>query len=192
MIAIETLRPLLILLLIHCGISTASTAETRVWKPDASSEFEVGTQIRAWTIQDEGMEYALDTMQSMASINSLYMVAVIHEEHRPYHAPEFPHNPARDTWEAEDSRVTFFPDLERYGKIKPALSDHEWLREKDWLRLMVKAARARELSVGAEVSHFPIPKAVVSQHPEWQMKTIDGKSGTRNAFARITRTCANT
>ncbi len=178
----RAIRQPVVLFLTCSGISTAWSAEPRVWKPGASSEFEVGTQIRAWTIQDEGMEYALDTMQSMAAINSLYMVAVMHEEHRPYHAPEFPHNPARDTWEAEDSRVTFFPDLELYGKIKPALSDHEWLREKDWLRLMVKAARARGLAVGAEVSHFPIPKALVSQHPEWQMKTIEGKSWDKERF----------
>ncbi len=133
-------------------------------------------------MEDEGLKYALDTMQSMAAINNIYMVVVMHEEHRPYHAPEFPHNPARDTWEAEDSRVTFFPELNRYGKIKPALSDHEWLREKDWLRIMVKEARSRGLGVGAEVSHFPIPKAVVSQHPEWQMKTIEGKSWDDERF----------
>ena len=67
-----------------------------VWKSDSSSEFEVGTQIRAWTIKDEGMANILDNMQSMAGVNNLYMVVVMHQEHRPYHAPEFPHNPARD------------------------------------------------------------------------------------------------
>jgi hypothetical protein len=54
----------------------------------------------------------------MCGINSLYMVVVMHAEHRPYQAPEFPHNPARDTWQAEDSRVTFFPDMDRYGTVK--------------------------------------------------------------------------
>jgi hypothetical protein len=157
-------------------------ARKPVWKPDASSEFEVGTQIRAWTIRDEGMAYILDNMQSMAGVNSLYMVVVMHQEHRPFHAPEFPHNPARDTWNAEDSRVTFFPDWNRYGTIKPLTSDHEWIRQTDWLRLMVEAARARGLMVGAEVSHFPIPKELIRQHPDWQMKTIDGKPWSQIRF----------
>jgi len=43
-----------------------TTAPKPVWKPDSTSEFEVGTQIRAWTIKDEGMATILDNMQSMA------------------------------------------------------------------------------------------------------------------------------
>ncbi|MHC4496097.1 MAG: hypothetical protein ACYSYM_09775, partial [Planctomycetota bacterium] len=146
---------------------------------------EVGTQIRAWTIKDEGMEYILDNMQSMAGVNNLYMVVVMHQEHRPFHAPEFPHNPARDIWDAEDSRVTFFPDMKRYGKIKPLLSDHKWIRDTDWLQLMVDSARARGLRVGAEVSHFPIPKGLIRKNPDWQMKKIDGESWSGSRF------CAN-
>jgi len=156
-----------------------------VWKPDSTSEFEVGTQIRAWTIKDEGMTNILDNMQSMAAVNNLYMVVVMHQEHRPFQAPEFPHNPARDTWQAEDSRVTFFPDMKRYGKIKPLLSDHKWIRDTDWLKLMTDAARARNLSVGAEVSHYPIPKGLIAKNPDWQMKKIDGQSWSRSRF------CAN-
>ena len=157
----------------------------RVWKPDATSEFEVGTQIRAWTIGDEGMAYILDNMQSMAGVNNLYMVVVMHQEHRPFQAPEFPHNPARDVWNAEDSRVTFFPDMKRYGKIKPLLSDHKWIRDTDWLELMVDSARARGLGVGAEVSHYPIPKALIRDNPDWQMKKLDGESWSASRF------CAN-
>ncbi|WP_231615874.1 hypothetical protein [Novipirellula artificiosorum] len=142
----------------------------------------MGTQIRAWTMQDEGMDYLLDNMQSMAGINDLYMVVVMHKEHRPFRAPEFPHNPARDSWEAEDSRVTFFPEMSRYGNIKPQLSKHKWIRETDWLRLMVEAARARGLSTGAEVSHYPIPKALLKANPDWQMKTIDGTSWSEDRF----------
>jgi hypothetical protein len=156
-----------------------------VWKPGSASEFEVGTQIRAWTIKDEGMANILDNMQSMTGVNNLYMVVVMHQEHRPYHAPQFPHNPARDAWEAEDSRVTFFPDMKRYGKIKPLLSDHKWIRDTDWLQLMVDACRERDLRVGAEVSHFPIPKELIRNNPDWQMKKIDGESW------RTSRFCAN-
>ena len=102
---------LFILFALVCGFVAQAKAQTTAWKPvwksDSTSEFEVGTQIRAWTIKDEGMTTILDNMQSMAGVNNLYMVVVMHQEHRPFKAPEFPHNPARDTWEAEDSRVTF-------------------------------------------------------------------------------------
>jgi len=175
-------RYLFILFAVAGGLVAQAIAQTPVWKPDSSSAFEVGTQIRAWTIQDEGMDYILDNMQSMAGINSLYMVVVMHQEHRPFQAPEFPHNPKRDTWQAEDSRVTFFPEMSRYGRIKPLPSDHAWIRDKDWLALMVKAARARGLSVGAEVSHFPIPKQLIRENPDWQQKKIDGQSWSTVRF----------
>lgn len=180
---------LLILLALVCGLVAQAKAQTTawkpVWKPDSTSEFEVGTQIRAWTIKDEGMTTILDNMQSMAGVNNLYMVVVMHQEHRPFQAPEFPHNPARDVWNAEDSRVTFFPDMKRYGKIKPLLSDHKWIRDTDWLQLMVDSARARDLRVGAEVSHYPIPKGLIRKNPDWQMKKIDGESWNGSRF------CAN-
>ena len=180
---------LLILLALVCGLVAQAKAQTTawkpVWKPDSTSEFEVGTQIRAWTIKDEGMTTILDNMQSMAGVNNLYMVVVMHQEHRPFQAPEFPHNPARDVWNAEDSRVTFFPDMKRYGKIKPLLSDHKWIRDTDWLQLMVDSARARGLRVGAEVSHYPIPKGLIRKNPDWQMKKIDGESWNESRF------CAN-
>lgn len=176
----------LILLSLLCPSQSALWGQNKpVWKPDATSEFEVGTQIRAWTIKDEGMTTILDNMQSMAGVNNLYMVVVMHQEHRPFQAPEFPHNPARDVWDAEDSRVTFFPDMKRYGKIKPLLSDYEWIRDTDWLQLMVDSARARGLRVGAEVSHYPIPKGLIRKNPDWQMKKIDGESWSGSRF------CAN-
>jgi len=165
-----------VILALVFGLFSQTEVRARVWKPDFTSEFEVGTQIRAWTIRDEGMDYILDNMQSMCGVNNLYMVVVMHQEHRPFHAPEFPHNPVRDTWQAEDSRITFFPDMKRYGSIKPRLSDVDWIRETDWLRLMVRACRARGMKTGAEVSHFPIPKELIRANPDWQQKTINGDS----------------
>jgi len=162
--------------------TNTNTSNQLIWKPDSTSIFEVGTQIRAWTIKDEGMSAILDNMQSMAGINNVYMVVVMHQEHRPFQAPEFPHNPARDSWEAEDSRVTFFPDLDRYGEVKPLLSDVDWIRETDWLQLMVDSCRGRSLAVGAEVSHFPIPKSLIKEHSDWQQKKIDGTSWSDSRF----------
>lgn len=157
-------------------------AKAIMWKPDHTSEFEVGTQIRAWTIKDEGMDTILDNMQQICGINNLYMIVVMHAEHRPYQAPEFPHNPARDTWQAEDSRVTFFPDWDRYGAVKPLLSDVEWIRETDWLQLMIDACRRRNMAVGAEVSHYPIPKSLIKSHPDWQQRKLDGSSWSTTRF----------
>lgn len=147
----------------------------RVWKPDYTSKFEVGTQIRPWEIADEGMTYIMDNMQSMIGVNNLYIIVVMHQEHRPFEAPEFPHDPVRDSFDAEDSRVSFFPEWERYGKIKPLLSDYDWIRKTDWLQLVIDSCRARGLSVGAEVSHLPIPKQLVRENPDLQQKNIDGE-----------------
>ena len=177
---------LFILLALVCGLAARATAQTTVWrpvwKPDSTSQFEVGTQLRPWTIHDEGMSTILDNMQSMAGINNVYLVVVMHQEHRPFKAPEFPHNPVRDSFKAEDSRVSFFPDMKRYGKIKPLLSDYDWIRETDWLALVVDSCRARGLSVGAEVSHFPIPKQLIRENPDWQQKKINGESWSAIRF----------
>ncbi|NIP25401.1 MAG: family 10 glycosylhydrolase [Phycisphaerae bacterium] len=159
-----------------------TTVYRPVWKPDASSEFEVGTQLRPWTIYDEGMNNILDNVQSMAGVNNIYLIVVMHQEHRPFQAPEFPHNPARDSFEAEDSRLSFFPDMKRYGKIKPLLSDYDWIRKTDWLRLVVDACRARGLGVGAEVSHFPIPKQLIRANPDWQQRKINGRPWSKVRF----------
>ena len=55
---------LLILLALTCGLLAQAKAQTTAWepfwKPDSTSQFEVGTQIRAWTIKDEGMTTILD------------------------------------------------------------------------------------------------------------------------------------
>ena len=177
---------LFILLALVCGLAARATAQTTVWrpvwKPDSTSQFEVGTQLRPWTIHDEGMSTILDNMQSMAGINNVYLVVVMHQEHRPFKAPEFPHNPIRDSFKAEDSRVSFFPDMKQYGKIKPLLSDYDWIRETDWLALVVDSCRARGLSVGAEVSHFPIPKQLIRENPDWQQKKINGESWSAIRF----------
>lgn len=175
-------RLLPILLVLTCAFliqtQVQAAAWQPVWKPDATSEFEVGTQLRPWTIRDEGLDYILDNVQSMAGVNNIYLIVVMHEEHRPFQAPEFPHNPVRDTFQAEDSTVAFFPDMKQYGKIKPVLSAYDWIQETDWLKLVVDACRARGLGVGAEVSHFPMPKALIKANPDWQQRTIDGKPDT--------------
>jgi hypothetical protein len=72
--------------------------------------------------------------------------------------------------------------MDRYGTVKPLLSDVDWIRQTDWLQLMVDACRARGLAVGAEVSHYPIPKSLIKSHPDWQQRKIDGSSWSTSRF----------
>jgi hypothetical protein len=89
----------------------------------------------------------------MAAVDSVYLIALMHYERRPLTSAEFPHNPVRKMFQAEDSRAYWLPDMKRYGRIKPRLSDFDWLNQTDWLRTLVEAARKRGLRTGVEISH---------------------------------------
>ena len=43
----------------------------------------------------------LDNCQSMAGVNNIYLIVIMHQEHRPFQAKKFPHNPVRETFMAE-------------------------------------------------------------------------------------------
>jgi len=152
------------------------------WQPGADSPFEVGTQLRPWTILDEGMGTILDNCRSMAGVNNIYLIVIMHQEHRPFQAKKFPHNPVRETFMAEDSTVAWFPDMKRYGKIKPRLSGYRWIRETDWLKLTVDACRERGLGVGAEISHYPMPKSMLTKDSEWVQKDVHGDAVSKPRF----------
>src|ERR1700728_1437949 len=115
--------------------------------------FEVASSLYAWELHDEGIEPILDNLQQMAGVNSVYLVALMHYEKRPLTSPTFPHNPVRKTWQAEDSKVYWHPDLSMYKRIKPELSAFDWLNDTDWLKVLVTSARKRGLKTGAELSH---------------------------------------
>ena len=115
--------------------------------------FEVSASLYAWELHDEGIEKILDNLESMAGVNSVYLIALMHYEKRPLTSLVFPHNPVRKTWQAEDSRIYWRPDLNRYGRIKPRLSDYDWLNQTDWLKILVGAVRKRGLKTGVEISH---------------------------------------
>jgi len=119
----------------------------------AGPTFEVSASLYAWDLHDEGIEKILDNLQGMAAVNSVYLIALMHYELRPLTSPAYPHNPVRKTWQAEDSRVYWLPDMKRYGRIKPRLSDFDWLNQTDWLQKLISAARKRGLKTGVELSH---------------------------------------
>jgi hypothetical protein len=124
----------------------------------AGRPFEVSASLYAWDLHDEGVERVLDNLQGMAAVNSVYLIGVMHPERRPLGGGFFPHNPMRTTWTAEDARCYWHPDPAKYGRIKPRLSDHDWLNRTDWVRTLVDAARRRGLRVGVENSHALVDK----------------------------------
>jgi hypothetical protein len=129
----------------------------------ASRPFEVVASLYAWELHDEGVEHVLDNLQSMAQVNSVYLISIMHYEKRPFTSPTFPHNPVRKTWQAEDSRCYWHPDASLYGRIKPQVSSFSWLSDTDWLNHLTKAARKRGLKTGAELSHTLVDQDVVEK-----------------------------
>jgi len=147
-----------------------------------SSGFEVSASLYPWDVHDEGINLMLDNLTSMAGVNSVYLITVMHKEHRPFLGPKgtgpwlYIHNPARTEWNAEDARAYFHPHMNLYGRIKPFLSSYPWLSDTDWLKVVVDAARARGLKVGAEVSHTYLPWGeIFKSNPEYQQRDINNK-----------------
>jgi hypothetical protein len=144
-------------------------------KEPSGQDFEVDASCYAWQVHDETIRQVLDNVTSIAGVNGIYLVALMHKEHRPYVADKFPLNPVRSGWDAEDSRIYWKPEEDLYGKIKPLQSDTIWLRSTDWLKLVVDSAHARGLKAGAEISHTPIPASILKSNPDYQQRDIDGK-----------------
>lgn len=140
---------------IAAGSAAAALAPRLVaaGEPSAPRRFEVNANLYAWDLHDEGVDRILDNLQEMAAINSVYLVGLMHPERRPLFEGDFPHNPLRKVWQVEDARCYWHPEAKRYGRVKPRLSDHAWLNETDWLRVLTDAARKRGLRVGVELSH---------------------------------------
>jgi hypothetical protein len=120
--------------------------------------FEICGSVYAWDLHDEGVEKVLDNLQQMSGVNTIYLIGLMHPEKRPLTSSVYPHNPVRQTWTAEDARVYWHPDLKRYGRIKPRLSDFDWLNQTDWANTLITAARKRGMRVGIELSHTLVDK----------------------------------
>lgn len=168
--------------LIFCALLL--NAQPRTWQPNFEHDkdaFEVSASTYPWEVHDEGTERLLDNMQQMAGINSVYLIALMHHEPRPYNCERFPHNPVRRKWFAEDSRISWYPDLSLYGRIKPMLSDHKWLRDTDWLKVVTNAARKRKMKVGVEVSHtiFSSRQLMLEEYTDLIQRNLYGKPATK-------------
>lgn len=171
------LIPLLLLMTAKAEAQKNAIAGKHVVQP----AFEVGASLYPWDVHDEGIGNILDNLTGMAGVNSVYLIAVMHEERRPFNSDHLPgsfyfiHNPARTEWMAEDSRVYFKPDMSAYGKIKPLFSAFDWLNSTDYLKIVLDSAHARGLRAGVEVSHTYIPVSYLNEHPEFKQRDINDK-----------------
>lgn len=139
--------------------------------------FEVSSSLYPWDLHDEGIEHIFDNLQSMSEVNSVYVLGIMHYEIRPLTSPHYTHNPVRKNWQAEDSRCYWKFDPQMYGRIKPVPSDFAFLRDTDWVRLLVNAAHKRQLKAGVELSHTLVPlEFVLNEYPDCAQQDIHGVS----------------
>ena len=114
---------------------------------------EISGSLYAWDLADEGIEQILDNLQEMTGCNSTYLIGLMHHEKRPLTDYFYPHNPKRKIYCPEDSTAYFKPDPKFYRRIKPRTSDKDFLKDTDWLQVLIDAARKRDMKTGVELSH---------------------------------------
>jgi hypothetical protein len=91
------------------GISTIeSQTITRSNVP--APAFEVTGSIYPWEVHDEGIDLILDNMTSIAGINSVYMLAVMHQERRPFNSPG-----SKNVW--QDQTGAFQPFMVKSNRL---------------------------------------------------------------------------
>jgi hypothetical protein len=152
--------------------------------------FEVSASLYPWDLHDEGIEHIFDNLQSMAEVNSVYLLGIMHYEIRPLTSPHYTHNPVRLNWQAEDSRCYWHFDPSMYGRIKPVPSDFDFLRETDWVRNFTTAARKRGFKVGVELSHTLVPlEFILNSYADCAQQDIHGVS--HSVYGRSYPLCPN-
>ncbi len=121
---------------------------------------EVVASLYPWDLLDEGTEHVLDVLEEETRTNSVYLVALMHDEKRPLTDFYFPHNPRRKVYWTEDSRAYWMPRASAYAgtRIAPRTSENSELQGTDWLQVLVDAGRRRGMTVGAELSHTWLDK----------------------------------
>jgi hypothetical protein len=157
--------------------------------PNPLGGFEVSSSLYPWDLHDEGTEHIFDNLQTMAEVNSVYVLGIMHYEIRPLTSPHYTHNPVRLNWQAEDSRCYWHFDPSMYGRIKPVPSDFDFLRE-DWVGRFVEAAHKRNLKTGVELSHTLIPlEFVLNSYSDCAQQDIHGVS--HSVYGRSYPLCPN-
>ncbi|GAB3601573.1 hypothetical protein [Microbacterium tumbae] len=136
---------------------------------------EIAASLYAWDIADEGIDHALDVLQTRAGVNSAYLVGLMHHEKRPLTGQFYPHNPRRRYYLPEDSRVYWRPQMSRYtGRIRPLTSERDFLRDHDWLTELVDGARDHGMRTGCEISHTVFDARIArAEFPDLLQRDVD-------------------
>jgi hypothetical protein len=142
----------------------------------SSGAWEVAASVYPWDLHDEGVNAVLDNLQEKALVNSVYLVGLMHPEPRPWGDNDFPHNPVRKRYMPEDSRVYWHPQPRRFGRITPELSDRAFLRDHDWLEVLMGEATRRNIRKGLEISHTLVgAERALAEFPDCVQRDINGE-----------------
>ena len=136
---------------------------------------EVAASLYAWDLADEGISNIADTLTERCSVNSIYLVGVMHFEKRPLTSLFYTHNKVRKYYQPENSRAYYKLDLNSFKntKLKPMFSERDFLKDTDWLDVLTKEARRRGLKAGLELSHTIFDTDIAKQnHPEMLQRDV--------------------
>jgi hypothetical protein len=76
--------------------------------------------------------------------------------------------------------------------VKPRLSDHAWLRDTDWLRVLTDAGRKRGLKIGVELSHSLIDRERMSgEFSDLAQRNIHGEITREGGIKWLRPPCPN-
>jgi hypothetical protein len=138
---------------------------------------EIAASLYPWDLADEGMPYIADELMSRCKVNSIYLVGVMHFEKRPLTSLFYTHNRVRKYYLPENSRIYYKVDENNFKNtcLKPRYSDREFLKDKDWLDILVKEARLRGVKAGIELSHTIFDTNIArNEHPDKLQKNVYG------------------
>ena len=139
---------------------------------------EIAASLYPWDLHDEPIDRIVDKLVENSSVNSIYLVGVMHYEKRPLTSLYYTQNPSRKWYAPEDSRVYYHVDEKAFAntKLKPQSSEREFLQGTDWLDVLVECARRRGLKGGVEISHtFYDTKKAMAECPDVLQKDIHGR-----------------
>jgi hypothetical protein len=97
-----------------------------------------------WDLNDEGVDQALDVIQTDAQLNGVSLAAA-------YHLATYflPHNPRRKIYFGEDGMVLFVPEPRRWQKTKIRPRVSEVVENKEWLPKLAEQIKQRGLHLTA-------------------------------------------
>lgn len=139
---------------------------------------EIAASLYPWDVADEGMPHIADELINRCSVNSLYLVGVMHFEKRPLTSLFYTHNKERKYYLPENSRVYYSIDENNFKntKLKPCFSERDFLKGTDWLDVLTKEARKRGTKAGIELSHTIFDTNIArEEYPDTLQRNVLGE-----------------